>query len=514
VSFSAADMDLAFRLAAQGRLDEAEVWSKKILDSNDDPRAVYLLAAIAAQRGRLPESFALFERAAELLPGDASLAYNFGVVCQQAGHLERAAAEWHRALEIDPRNGQALYNLSKALADLGRVPEAISAYEALLALDPSQAPARFNLANILFRAADYAAAAGHFRCLVADNPAHVDGWINLGMTERRLDDLDAAETAYRRALALAPARADAHWNLSHVLLSRGRWAEGFAEFESRLALPAMRPPAWATPAWIGAADSGKRIAFHAEQGVGDAIHFLRYVRFAATRGIEPHVVCHRPLVRLAASAPGVAAAHAFDDALPHFDGAAPLLSLPFRLGLSEPAETWMGPYLSAPEVLPVPLDGPGMRVGLVWSGNKDYERNDARSCPPQFLAPLATIPGVSLFSLQVGAAASEFASFADGAVDLAPHLVDYATTAAIIARLDAVVSVCTSVAHLTGALGKPLLLMLGHHADWRWGLSGETTAWYPSARLFRQERPGDWPGVVAKVARALAGLAARDRARP
>jgi tetratricopeptide (TPR) repeat protein len=493
------------RLIASGDLDSAESLCRRALDSGEDAHAVYLMAVIKAQRGKLGDAITFFEWAAESLPKDADIAYNFGVVCVTAGLTERAVAEWQRAITLRPDYLQAHYNLAKGLADLGRTDDAVAAYETLLRLAPDHADGRYNVANLLFRVGRYQAAREQYRLVLAAHPDHAKAWINLGMAAKRLRDLAAAEDAYRRALVLDPESADAHWNLSHVLMLQRRWRDGFAEFEWRLKLPAMKPPSWPQPAWTGDDLAGRRIVLYAEQGIGDAIHFLRYARLVAARAAEVIVCCHPGLAPLAERAAGVARAVPFGGTLPEYDTFASLMSLPHLLALPEPAASWHGSYLTPPSMLPVTIRGDGLRIGLVWAGNPAHELDRERSCPIERLAPLITLPGVTIFSLQVGAAAADFKNqpFANRIIDVCPHLTDFAVTAAVVARLDAVVSVDTAVAHLAGALGVPVFLMLPWDCDWRWGSAGDTTPWYPTMRLFRQPAPGDWGSVVAAIGRTL-----------
>jgi hypothetical protein len=400
---------------------------------------------------------------------------------------------------------QAHYNLAKGLVDLGRADEAIDAYQALLERFPDHVDGRYNLANLLFRAGRHDAARQHYQQALEAQPGHVKAWINLGMTEKRQRHLDAAEAAYRRALALDPGAVEAHWNLSHVLMLRGDWREAFAEFEWRLKLPAMRPPAWPQPVWRGDDLKDRRVVLYAEQGIGDAIHFLRYASVVAERAAETIVCCHPTLAPLAGRARGVAQAVPFGGALPAFDTYAALMSLPHLLAMPEPAASWRGPYLTAPPTLPVAIEGSERRVGLAWSGNPAHALDHERSCPLIKLAPLVERNGVTFFSLQVGAAARQLKEqrFANRIIDMSAHLTDFAVTAAVVSRLNAVVTVDTAVAHLAGALGVPACLMLSWDCDGRWGAAGDTTPWYPTARLFRQPVPGDWEAVVAAVAAAV-----------
>jgi hypothetical protein len=267
-------------------------------------------------------------------------------------------------------------------------------------------------------------------------------------------------------------------------------------------------PAFAAkvPVWDGAHAPGRHLLLWAEQGIGDAIQFLRYVRAAAARTGRITICCHRELLELAREVEGVDAAKAFGEPLPGFEIHAPLMSLPHLLNVTDPAASWQGAYLHAPPGGAAGgAPGPG-RIGLVWSGNPEFTDNTRRACPPEMLRPLVELPGPVFYALQKGAAAESAgrSALGDRVQDLSPGLSDFADTARAISRLDLVVTVDTAVAHLAGAMAKPVWVMLHHAPDWRWQGAGESTAWYPTMRLFRQKAPGDWPSVIREIRQSLA----------
>lgn len=322
-------------------------------------------------------------------------------------------------------------------------------------------------------------------------------------------DIEAA-AAYRRALALDPGFNQARARLGTCLLRSGDYPDGWRHYEARLFAPgfstilALRD----RPRWSLRSRPGRRVLVHGEQGRGDSIFLARYVPLLAELGARTMVFVQPELERLFTRLPGVSTLLRNGQAMPEFDEQVPLASLPGTLGTTMSTIPDAVPYLSPPDDVVDRwrrrLAGPGRSVGLVWSGNTAYDQNDRRSLPLSGLLTSLGRDGHRLFALQVGPPAGE--TKGTSVVPLASELSDFVETAGAILALDAVVTVDTSVANLAGALGVPACVLLHDAPDWRWGLSGDRTPWYPTLRLFRQRRPGDWSDPVGAVSRALAEL--------
>jgi glycosyltransferase involved in cell wall biosynthesis len=323
-------------------------------------------------------------------------------------------------------------------------------------------------------------------------------------------DFDSAEAAYQHAKSLDADNRNANWNLALIWLLRGDFTRGWAQFEWRKRLQSvlLEHNEYAGHAWEGESLAGRTILLYAEQGLGDAIQFVRYAEELARRGAA-RVIVEAPaaIVGLLASARGVAEVVARGTALPKFDVHASLMDLPRLCGTELASIPATVPYLEAP-VRPVSsiIDAQGgeLKVGIVWAGNPLHQRDHLRSLPLAQLAALFEVRGARFFSLQKGGPEGELARLASNRViDLSPHLTDFRDTAAAISRLDVVLTVDTSVAHLAAALGCETWIMITHVPDFRWMLARDDSPWYPSARLFRQRAPRDWASVITNVRRAL-----------
>ncbi|HSQ82779.1 MAG TPA: glycosyltransferase family 9 protein, partial [Casimicrobiaceae bacterium] len=303
------------------------------------------------------------------------------------------------------------------------------------------------------------------------------------------------------------------------LLAHGDHAEGWREYEWRLRLPelAARVPAPPAPRWQGGDLAGKTLLVTTEQGLGDAIQFVRYARALAARGAQVVVQAPAHLQRLLATVPGVAATVTAGDALPACDLWIPLLSVPGVLDVGANDRACAVPYLRVDAArrdqvaMQIAGDdaaqrGAVRRIGVAWSGSPHNANDRRRSLPLSALAPLFALPGIAWFSLQKGEGAEQVLQVpaAASALALLEARNDLEGTAALIDALDVIVSVDTSIAHLAGALGKPVFILLPFAPDWRWGTVGDTTPWYPTARLFRQRTTGDWASAVTALREALA----------
>ena len=455
-------------------------------------------AALSAQKIALPAQQTAQSAQTTALPArqTAQLHNSFGVVLAEMGQPEAAASSFRIALALAPSDAGTWSNLGNA----ARLAEA---HARALALDPDAAGAYGNLASLRQSAGARAEAERLWRRALALRPAFAEAWSNLGASRQHRGELGFAAEAFPRAIAADPGFADGWFNRGVLRLLRGDYAGGLADYEKRWKRRGLIRPALGLRAWTGEDPKGRRLLVWAEQGHGDTIQFARFVPRLGRLGAEVVLAVPRRLVSLLASLAGAGRVVAIEEPLPAADLQAPLMSLPFLLGLGEATAQPIAPYLVPPSPSAA-LGGDGRPlVGLVWAGNPANESDRWRSLALARLAPVLAQDGLRFVSLQFGPGAADVA--AAGLEDRieTPDLGDFASTAALLASLDLVVTVDTAMAHLAGAIGKEAWVLLAHVPDWRWGMKGERTSWYPSLRLFRQPSPGGWDAVVAELAQAL-----------
>jgi len=425
----------------------------------------------------------------------------------QAGNSAAALVRFQSAVNIDPANATLHLYTGAALHDLERYEEAVASYRQALAVAPEMGEGHNNLGNSLMALGRFAQAADSFTRaseLLASSPVPLTA---RATALQALGEIAEAETDCRRALSLDPSFAAAHWNLALNLLLQGRYAEGWQEYEWRWRKPDFTSPCRHTdiPLWDGSPLHGRTILLHAEQGFGDAIQFARYAPLVAQRGGNVVIECHPQLVRLMQGVGGVQAVFPFGAPLPPFSCQSPLLSLPTIFGTILQSVPSRCPYISIHDeyrkkwAALISTHSASLRVGLVWAG-KSYP-DPLRSCRLAELAPLVTNHDVTFYSLQLGAGSEQAASPPSGMtlIDLTDQIHDFVDSAALIGQLDLVVSIDTAVAHLAGALGKPVLLLLPYAPDWRWLLDRSDSPWYPTMQIFRQKKAGNWGEVVGRV---------------
>jgi len=363
----------------------------------------------------------------------------------------------------------------------------------------------------------------YYQQALALKPNYPEAYNNLGTALKEQGNLQESLHCFNRALKSNPDYQEARWNRAIALLSSGELKRGFTEYECRWQARGVYfkgPNCFPQPVWDGSDLEGKLILLHTDDGFGDTIQFIRYAPLVVQRGGRVILACPKPLVRLFTTLPGIEQLLEAEAVLPEFYVHAPLLSLPHYLGTTLETIPAQIPYIAllnseefiskeAPS-LPIPPLGTLLKVGFVWaSGGRERSGNltatDQRSCPPALFVRLLSLPGISLYSLQVGRWATTINEFKDEnrLQDLSSQIEDFADTAALIAQLDLVISVDTAVAHLAGAMGKPVWTLLAFNPDWRWMREREDSPWYPSMRLFRQRQPGDWESVFEQVAQAL-----------
>jgi tetratricopeptide (TPR) repeat protein len=495
-------------------LDEARRICTAVLEHTPgEARAMCMMASIAADAGQTEDGLRWAQLATAADPGSASPHYVAGRLWQGAGRLPEAEASYRRAVQLLPGHARAHNNLGNVLHMQGKLEAALAAYRRALELDPGMPQANQNYASIVRDAGALAQAAEHYRRHTQANPNDAHAFNDLGNTLRELGRHDEALAAYGRALALNPDLAQAHFSRAFVLLLLGDYAQGWKEYEWRWRIPAFNAPArrFAQPIWDGGALPGGTVLLHAEQGLGDTLQFVRYASLVAQRCAGVVLECQTELHRLMQRVAGVQSVVAQGQDVPAFAGHAPLLSLPGIFGTRLDGVPWAGPYIHADtghiqswqEALPP--EESRLKVGLTWAGRAQQWDDRKRSISLAMLAPLAATRSITFYSLQKGDAAAEAAAPPPGMklVDLSARITDFSDTAALASLLDLVITIDTSVAHLAGAMGLPVWVLTAHAPDWRYHLGREDNPWYPTMRLFRQERDGDWTGAIERVATAL-----------
>ncbi|MBD2090724.1 glycosyltransferase family protein [Microcoleus sp. FACHB-1515] len=453
-----------------GQLAQAAQICQQLLQQQPDHvGALHLLGLIAARQGDLEKAIALYDRVIHQQPQHLEAHNNLGIALMQLGRLAESIAAYRQALKFAPRSPEVLVNLGNALQSQGNLTESIHCYEQALAHNPKLSAAHKNLAHVLRMQGQTAAAIVH----------------------------------HQSAIALAPNDGEAHFGYAFTLLINGDLQAGFAEYEWRWRLAYNPPRQFPQPRWDGAPLNGKTLLLWAEQGFGDTLQFVRYVLLLANQG-RIIVECQPSLRSLLTSVPGIAQVISQGEPLPPFDWQAPLLSLPHLMKTAIDTIPARVPYLHPPQSVNLPGS---FKIGIAWAGDPKNPINQRRSCPVEQFLKLRSIPGVTLYSLQKDQAVE----LPEDVIDLSDRLRNFADTAAIVAELDLVISIDTALAHLAGALGKAVWVVLPFSPDWRWLLHRSDSPWYPTMRLFRQPQANDWDSVFAQVAAELQRSSGRVR---
>ena len=481
--------NLATQLHAQGRFSEAEGFYRQLLQAKpEDPQLLHLLGVAVLQQNRPDEAIALIKQAIEHRPGVAEYHNNLGVVLDALEKREEALEHYQLAIRYNPKYAEARNNLGGSLAAIGKIDEAIAEYQRAVELKP-----------------DYA-----------------EAWDNLGSTLRLALRNYEAIAAYDQAIKLQPNFAYSHYNRGTLMLALGKFEEGWDDFEWRWKCPTFNHPDrnFDKPLWDGSELMGKTILLHAEQGLGDTIHFVRYASTLANRNAKVIVEAQPKLASLLAEVPGVSQAISRGDALPDFDCHIPVMSIPRLLKTTLRTIPREMPYILPPAIAhenwrsttradALKEGKKKLRVGLAWAGNPASHIDKKRSLAIEMLAPLAAAPNVRFYSLQVGPAAAQIEKAPFPIIDHTAKLTDFIQTAGLVANLDLVICVDTVIAHLAGAMNHRVWMLTYTPPDWRWMFDREDSPWYPTMKLFRQKTPGQWDDPIAQVADQLKKLGER-----
>jgi tetratricopeptide (TPR) repeat protein len=541
----------AIALHRQGRLTEAErIYAAILAVDPGRSDALHLLGLANYQQGRLPEALRLMAAALKADPHSPDIHSNYGLALNAGKLHQQALASFDRALALKADHVHALNKRALTLAALGRGAEALASWDAALAVDPNHVEALHSRGNALYRLKRLDAALADYDRVLALRPGNVDVLNNRGGALAELGRLEEAYESYDRAHAVDPGLPEILINKGHVCADRHQFDEALSCYAAAAALPTLRPEAefcaslvrlrlgqfaqgwrdyewrwrqahWApqrrdfvAPLWLGQEPlAGRTILLHAEQGFGDTLQFVRYAALVAALGATVLLEVQAPLKSLLSGSAGVAQVFARGEPLPRFDLHCPLMSLPLAFGTALDTIPADVPYVfaSADRVAQwrARLGEPGpLRVGVVWAGSAVHKNNHNRSIAFERFRALLTAPGVAFVSLQQELGAAEAASL-DRHADVIPlggELRDFADTAAVVSLLDVVVSADTAMVHLAGALGRPVWALLPFSPDFRWLLDRRDSPWYPTARLFRQPRFGDWESVLAHVKDELEAL--------
>jgi tetratricopeptide (TPR) repeat protein len=468
-------------------------------------REIFIAAAAHHRAGRLAEAEQGYRRILAADPQAPDALHMLGVLAYQTGQNAAAAELIGQAIARHGSNPAYHSNLGLALKDLGALEPAAEAFRRAIALRPDAAAAHNNLGIVFTALGRWDAALACSAKALELQPELADAHANIGHVRRQQQKLAAAIAQYRTAIRLQPDFAEAHTSLAHALLQSGEFAAGWAEYEWRWQTRSMLAGrrGFTQPQWRGEPGEGRALLIHAEQGFGDTLQFCRFAADAAARGFRVILEVQKPLVRLLRGMRKVAVIGR-GESLPPFDLHAPLLSLPWALGLTLDGLPGPVPYLQPDPELAAHwrrrLGAPaGPLVGLAWAGshtaaNAAIDRR--RSIAPASLAPLFQAQA-SFVSLQ-----KDGPPMPAGLplIDLMPEVTDFADTAALIANLDRVITVDTAVAHLAGALGKPVWLLNRFDSCWRWLAGRRDSPWYPGLRIYPQPAPADWETPISEIA--------------
>ncbi|MCX8026540.1 MAG: tetratricopeptide repeat-containing glycosyltransferase family protein [Thermodesulfovibrionales bacterium] len=462
------------------------------------------------QKGDIDNAIDTFRYINTLKPDIPDCHLNIGTLLAQKGNHDDALKYLKKALELNPKSSIAHYNIAKVYKEKKAYNDAINHYIEALTLNPLDPEPAYNLGNLYAELDRYDEAIVSYQIAIKTQPNHTKALNNLGAVRHILCQLDEAICCYDKVIQIDPTNADAYYNKSLSLLLKGEFQEGWKLYEWRFKRQDYPPRTYPMQIWDGTTFRGT-ILIYAEQGLGDTIHFVRYLKPLSQKGLEVYLHCHDELVSLIKEGvEGVSDVIPFSNDHQRYDFYFPLMSLPrvFKTDINSiPSEV---PYIKPHQrqILKwqeVVSNHECFKIGLVWTGKPEHKYTRMRSFSLETLEPLFDIKGIKFFSLQKGDARKEALKY--GFIkDYTNRIMDFSDTAGLINNLDLIISVDTSVAHLAGAMAKPVWILLPFSPDWRWLLNRDDTPWYKTARLFRQERLGDWGTVILKIKQELQKL--------
>ena len=510
--------DLGNILEDKGQIDEAITNYQRALEIKPAyPEAYNNLGLALYEKGQSDKAIICYQKALKLNPLYYDAYYNLGILYQETENFDEAITCYQKAVEIDPHPPEAYNNLGLALYEKRDIDEAIVYFQRALQINPDYPEAYNNLGNALRIKGQSDEALDCYQKALEINPNYPEAYNNLGNILKEKGNIDEALACFDKALRIQPDFASAHWNKALAFLLSGDFKQGWKEYPWFWRVKGVIPRNYNQPVWDGSNINEARIFLYAEQGFGDTIQFIRYIPLVARRFKEVIIECQEELVSLVKNIKEICIVIPKGEGIPEFDVHCSLLMLPviFDTSLeSIPADV---PYITVDPNISLKWHGKlqgdtsQLKIGLGWAGGHTGRTLHERSCSLDLFSVLGEFNNISFYNLQKGEAAEQAKSPLEGMkiIDFMDEISDFEDTAGLIENLDLVISVDTAVAHLAGALGKPVWTLLSYAADWRWMLNRDDSPWYPTMRLFRQLSMGDWKSVIAQVAEELRLLTAK-----
>jgi tetratricopeptide (TPR) repeat protein len=521
-----AHYNLGLVYQAMGRMDDAITsYDKAIAGKPDYPEAHNNKGKALKDRGDLTEAVCCFQRAIQLKRDFAEPYFNLGDVYAIRGQTDAAIDNYQQALRCRPQMVEAYNNLANAYKTRGDLDAAIENYNQVIRLKPDLAEAYYNLGSALRLKGEFQAAISHLKHALRLKPRYAVAHNNIALAFKNQGQLDAAIDHFSRALQINPHLAEAHWNRSFVYLLKGEFDKGWQDYDWRFRQARWKtlyPHRYEKPRWNGSPLPDQTLFIHDEQGLGDSLQFVRYIPAARSRCQKVIFETRRSLIPLLEGFPGIdhiiaRSSRPYPD--PNWDVYIPLMSLPKVMGTTLDTIPRRIPYIFADSQKAnfwrQRLSGGGVKVGIVWAGRPQHTNDRNRSCRLEQFHPISKIGGIRLIGLQKGEAAAQARHMPAGMAltNYGEEIEDFSDPAGLIENLNLVIAVDTAVAHLAGAMGKPVWVLLPFVPDWRWMVDRADSPWYPTMRLFRQTTLGDWQTVFQRVKTALMQMVDASAAR-
>ncbi len=431
-----------------------------------------------------------------------------GVKLQNAGRANEAADEYRRSIKLNPQAPDVYNNLGVVLRSLSFPEAAIICYQKCLSLRPESMGLYSNIGNAHRDLGNYKLSVKYHNKSIKIAPKNPEAYFNLGLALRDLGKLQQSLDAFSKTLHLNPNHDKCKWDQALTLLTMGDYKNGFDQYESRWNLEKMPMRQFSRPQWTGEDISGKKLLVYQEQGFGDMIQFARFIPMVKKICTEVFIEVQPELHSLFLSLEGADTILSKGSEFPDFDFCIPMMSLFKCLKLGKKhiyqQKSYLGNTQNSKQIV-LNKNKQNKRVGIVWAGKPSHKNDKNRSCSFKEFLKLLSLKGIDVFSLQKGPRTSDIKKFGCESLitDLNPTIRDFSDTAQLISELDLLISVDTAVAHLGGAMGRPVWLLLPYSPDWRWMRDTKKSLWYPSITLFRQKKPNDWDSVLAEVQKEL-----------